>query len=50
MALEYKVKLGKSDQSFAKRMHLAHREHPLPTRQETTLNMDITRWPILKSD
>ena len=26
------------------------REDTLPTTQETTLNMDITRWPIPKSD
>ena len=25
-------------------------KHPLPTTQETTLHMDITRWSILKSD
>ena len=27
-----------------------HRKHPLPTRQEKTLYMDITRWSIPKSD
>ena len=28
-----------------------HSKHPpLPTPQETTLHMDITRWQILKSD
>ena len=27
-----------------------HSKHPLPTTQETTLHMDITRWSILKSD
>ena len=27
-----------------------HSKYPLPTTQETTLHMDITRWPILKSD
>ena len=27
-----------------------HRKHPLPTTQEKTLHMDITRWPTLKSD
>ena len=26
-----------------------HRKHPLPTTQEKTLWMDITRWSILKS-
>ena len=28
----------------------SHNKHPLPTTQETTLHMDITRWSILKSD
>ena len=28
----------------------AHRKHPFPTTQETTLHMDITRWLTLKSD
>ena len=32
------------------REHIAHSKHPLPTTQEKTLNMDITRWSILKSD
>ena len=27
-----------------------HSKHPLPTTQERTLHMDITRWSILKSD
>ena len=27
-----------------------HSKHPLPTPQEKTLHMDITRWSILKSD
>ena len=27
-----------------------HSKHPLPTTQETTLHMDITRWSMLKSD
>ena len=27
-----------------------HSKHPLLTTQEKTLNMDITRWSILKSD
>ena len=25
-------------------------KHPLPTTQAMTLQMDITKWPILKSD
>ena len=28
----------------------SHSKHPLPTTQETTLHMDITRWSIPKSD
>ena len=31
------------------REHTGHSKHPLPT-QEKTLHMDITRWPIPKSD
>ena len=27
-----------------------HSKHPLPTTQETTLHMDVTRWPSVKSD
>ena len=27
-----------------------HSKHPIPTTQEKTLHMDITRWSILKSD
>ena len=27
-----------------------HSKHPLPTTQERTLHMDITRWSVLKSD
>ena len=27
-----------------------HSKHPLPTTQEKTLHMDLTRWPIPKSD
>ena len=27
-----------------------HSKHPLPTTQEKTLHMDITRWATLKSD
>ena len=30
--------------------HTAHRKHPLPSTQEKTLHVDITRWSTLKSD
>ena len=32
------------------REHTGHSKHPLPTTQEKTLRMDITRWSILKLD
>ena len=32
------------------REHSGHSKHPLPTTQEKTLHMDITRWSTLKSD
>ena len=32
------------------REHNGHSKHPLPTTQEKTLHMDITRWSISKSD
>ena len=30
--------------------HTDHSTHPLPTTQEVTLHMDVTKWSILKSD
>ena len=32
------------------RLTVLPREHPLPTTQEKTLHMDITKWSIPKSD
>ena len=32
------------------REHTGHNQHPLPTTQEKTLHMDITRWSTPKSD
>ena len=32
------------------RVRTNHSKYPLPTMQETTLHMDITRWSILKWD
>ena len=32
------------------REHTGHGKHPLPTTQEKTLHMDITRWSIPKSE
>ena len=37
LAIEYKTK------------RTGHSKHPLPTTQEMTLHMDITRWSTLKS-
>ena len=35
---------------FCQREHTGHSKHPLPTTEEKTLHMDITRWSILKPD
>ena len=32
------------------REHTGHSKHPLPTTQDKTLHVAITRWPTLKSD
>ena len=32
------------------RKRTGHSKYPLPTTQEKTLHMDITRWSTLKSD
>ena len=32
------------------REHTDHSKHPLPTTQQMTLHMEITRWSIPKSD
>ena len=32
------------------REHTSHSKHPLPTTQEKTLHLDITRWWTPKSD
>ena len=37
-------------QTVLPREHIGHSKHPLPTTQEVTLHMDITKWSILKSD
>ena len=35
---------------FCQENALVHSKHPLPTTQEKTVHMDITRWPTPKSD
>ena len=37
-------------QSFDQCYDTGHSKHPLPTTQEMTLHMDITRWSTPKSD
>ena len=49
LALEYKMKQGKANRVLSKE-YTGHSKHPLPTTQEKTLHMDITRWSISKSD
>ena len=49
-----KFDLGGQNEAKANRVlsreHTGHGKHPLPTTQEMTLHMDITRWSIMKSD
>ena len=47
-ALEYRMKQVKANRVLP-RERTGHSKHPLPTTQEKTLHMDITRWSILKS-
>ena len=35
---------------FCQEKNTCHIKHPLPTTQENTLDMDITRWSTPKSD
>ena len=46
---EYKMKQGKANSVFP-RQYTGQSQQPLPTTQEMTLYMDITRWSIPKSD
>ena len=41
---------GQSLIEFCQENALGHSKHPLPTTQEMTLHMDITRWPTPKLD
>ena len=45
---EYRMKQGKI--GFLPIQRTGHSKYPLPTTQEKTLHMDITRWSIPKSD
>ena len=42
--------LGAKANRILPRECTGHSRHPLPTTQEKTLHMDITRWSTLKSD
>ena len=41
---------NEAGQRLLPRKCTGHSKHPLPTTQEKTLHMDITRWSTLKSD
>ena len=41
---------NEAGQRLLPRERTGHSKHPLPTTQEKTLHMDITRWSTLKSD
>ena len=43
MALEYRMSRAKAS-TVLPREHTGHSRHPLPTMQEKSLHMDITRW------
>ena len=42
--------LFRAQNSILPRKCTGHNKHPLPTTQEKTLYMDITRWSTPKSD
>ena len=49
LALEYEMNQVNTNRVFP-RERTGHSKHPLPTTQEKTLHMDITRWTTQKSD
>ena len=49
LLLDYKWGRAKANR-VSPREHTDHSKHHLPTTQETTLHMDITRWSTPKSD
>ena len=50
LGMEYGMKQVKANRVLPRECTGGHSKHPLPTTQEKTLHMDITRWSILKSD
>ena len=49
-ALGVQNEAGQRLLEFCQENALGHSKHPLPTTQEKTLHMDITRWSTPKSD
>ena len=49
ISLKSQFKVKKANRVFPKEC-TGHSKHPLPTTQEKTLHMYITRWSTLKSD
>ena len=47
--LGYRIKQAKANRVLPREC-TGHSKHPLPTTQEKTLHMDITRWSTPKSD
>ena len=45
-----KFGLGMQNEAGQRLICTGHSKHPLPTTQEKTLHMDITRWSTPKSD
>ena len=45
-----KFGLGVQNEAGQRRECTGHSKHPLPTTQEKTLNMDITRWSTLNTE
>ena len=41
---------NEAGQRLLPREHTGHSKHPIPTTQEKSLHMDITRWSTPKSD
>ena len=48
--LGVQTKAGQRLTEICQKKYTGHSKHPLPTTQEMTLHMDITRWSIPKSD
>ena len=49
MVLKYEMSRAKANRVLP-REHTGQSKHPLPTTQEKTLHMDITRWLTPESD